>query len=83
MRRAKRRIRAVEGQEPALGMRQHRCDDVGIVDLAPREGIAAAQHDEPDPDQRPIVENRELPKERRGVDDRLGEGERLPPDLLD
>jgi len=63
-------------------VRQHRRDDVGIVDLAAREGIAAAQHNEPVPDQRAILENRELPNERRGIGDRLGEGERLPLDLL-
>ena len=59
-------------------MRQHRRDDVGIVDLAAREGIATAQHDEPVPDQWAILENGELPNERRGVGDRLGEAERLP-----
>jgi hypothetical protein len=71
MRRAKRRKSGpLKVRRPALAVRQHRRDDVGIVDLAGRERIAAAQHDEPVPDQRAILEKRELPNERRGVGDR-------------
>jgi hypothetical protein len=62
--------------------RQHRRDDVGIVDLATRKGIAAAQHHEPIPNQGAIFENRELSNEPCSIGDSLCEGERLSPDLL-
>src|SRR6266852_2706587 len=36
-------IGAIEGQQPALAMRQHRCDDVGVMDLTAAKGEATAQ----------------------------------------
>jgi hypothetical protein len=66
------KIRAVEGQEATLAVCQHRCH--GVVDLAARKGITPAQHDEPIPHQWTILENRELPNERRGVGRSPGRG---------
>src|SRR5271166_5402462 len=75
------KIRFVEGQQPALAMRQHCRDNIGIMDLTTSEGILAAQLHELMPDQRAVFEDGESPHERRSVRDRLGESESLSPGL--
>src|SRR6266851_4592015 len=53
-------IGGIEGQQPALAMRQHRCDDVGVMDLTAAKGEATAQLDELVPDRRTVFKNLEI-----------------------
>lgn len=59
-------------------MRQHGRHDIGIMDLTPSEGVAAAQVHEVNPHRCAVFENAETPHECRSVRGRFGEGQSLP-----
>src|SRR5439155_12154772 len=56
-------IGAVESQQPALAMRQHRCDDVGVVDLSPTKRDPSAKTNQLVPDGRAVFEDLEITRE--------------------
>src|SRR6266446_948924 len=63
-------------------MRQHGRDDIGVMDLATSEGIAAAELHEPIPHWRAVLEDSEASPKCRGVRGRLGKSEGFSPNLL-
>ena len=65
------KICCVEGQQPALAMRQHSRDNIGIMNLTTSEGRMAAQLHELIPHQRAVLEDGKSPHECRSVRGRL------------
>jgi len=76
------KIRFVEGQKSAFAMRQHSCDDIGVMDLTTSEGIPAAQLHELIPHRQVVLENAEAPYKCLGIGGRLGEGQGVSPGLM-
>jgi elongation factor Tu-like protein len=80
-RRETTKIRFVEGQQPAFAMREHRRDDIGVMDLATAKGITAGQLHQLTPYCEAVLKDGEALHECRSVRRRLGEAERLSPGL--